>query len=99
MSRRMDGEIRVGWRMAGLGFEVGAQVAAGALLGWGFDRWRGTDPNGLLIGSVLGILIGLWNLVRGSLKLNAQLERTHPTKGIKPLPPDDPDEDNPGMDD
>ena len=29
----LESEIRVGWRMAGLGMEVSFQVAAGALLG------------------------------------------------------------------
>ncbi len=88
--RDLEGEIRVGWRMGGLGMEVAAQVAAGALLGWLFDRWQDTSPNGLLVGSVIGIVIGLWSLVRGSLKLNRELERHHPTTGRgRPLPPDE----------
>ena len=86
----LEGEMRVGWRMGGLGMEVAAQVAAGALLGWLFDRWRGTDPTGLLVGSVIGIVVGLWSLIRGALKLNRELERRHPTTGRgRPIPPDD----------
>jgi F0F1-type ATP synthase assembly protein I len=76
-----DAEVRVGWRMSGLGMEVAAQVAAGALLGWLFDRWRGTDPTGLMVGGIAGIAVGLFSLVRGSLKLNRDLDRRHPTGG------------------
>ncbi len=71
-------EIRIGWRMAGLGFQVATEVAAGALLGWLFDRWRGTDPTGLLIGAIVGIVVGLWSLIKGSLKLNRELDALHP---------------------
>ncbi len=75
--------------------EVAAQVAAGALLGWLFDRWRGTAPTGLLVGSVIGIVIGLWSLVRGALKLNRDLDRQHPTAGRgRPLPLEDDDGDD-----
>ncbi len=72
--------------MAALGMEVAAQVGAGALLGWGFDKWRGTT-SGVLVGSVIGIVVALWTLLRGSLKLNKLLERTAPTAGRgKPIP-------------
>ncbi len=86
----VDGEIRVGWRMGGLGMEVAAQVAAGALLGWLFDRWQGTSPNGLLVGAVIGIAVGMWHLIKGALKLNKELDRKHPTTGRgRPLPPNE----------
>ena len=85
----VEGEIRIGWRMGGLGMEVAAQVAAGAVLGWLWDRWRGTGPTGLLVGSVIGIVVGLGNLIRGALKLNRELDRVHPTAGRgRALPPD-----------
>ena len=88
----LEGEIRVGWRMAGLGMEVSAQVAAGALLGWGFDQWRGTGPKGILTGSVIGIVVAMWSLIRGAIKMNRMLDEQHPTKGRgRPLPPDEQD--------
>lgn len=74
-------EIRVGWKMAALGMEVAGQAMGGALLGWLFDRWQGTEPTGVMIGSIIGITAGLFSLVRGGLKLNRQLERAHPTRG------------------
>ena len=94
-NRDLEGEIRVGWKMGAMGMEVAAQVAAGALLGWLFDRWRGTAPTGLLIGSVIGIVVGLTNLVRGALKLNWILDMQHPTSGRgRPLPPGEDDDDD-----
>ncbi len=84
-----DAEIRVWWKMGGLGMEVAGQVAAGAVLGWLYDRWRGTGTTGLLVGSLTGIVVGLWSLIRGALKLNRALERQSPTAGRgKPLAPD-----------
>lgn len=95
----LDGEMRVGWKMGALGMEVAAQVGAGMLLGWLFDRWRGTAPTGLMVGSIIGIVVGLVSLVRGALKLNRDLDRRHPTAGRgKPLPFDD-DEQDDGNDD
>ena len=67
--------------MAGLGFEVSTQVLGGAALGWLYDRWQGTAPNGLLVGALVGVVVGLWGLVKGALKLNRELERRHPTTG------------------
>jgi F0F1-type ATP synthase assembly protein I len=61
--------------MGGLGMEVASQVGAGALLGWLFDRWRGTAPTGLLVGATIGIVVGLWSLIKGGLKLNRDLDR------------------------
>ncbi len=85
-----DAEIRVGWKMGGLGMEVAAQMAAGAGLGWLYDRWRGTGTTGMLVGSVIGISVGLWSMIRGAIKLNRELDRQSPIAGRgKPLPPDD----------
>ncbi len=90
-----DAEIRVGWKMGGLGMEVAAQVAAGAVLGWLFDKWRGTGTTGLLVGSLVGIAVGLWSMIRGALKLNRELERQSPTAGRgKPLVDEDDDTDD-----
>ena len=97
-SRRNDleSEIRIGWRMGGLGMEVAGAVVAGALLGWGFDHLRGKAAStGLLVGSLMGIVVGMWSLIRGALKLNRLLDRHHPTAGRgKPLPPEEEDGDD-----
>ena len=81
--------------MGGLGMEVAGAVVAGALLGWAFDHWRGTAPTGVLVGSLVGIAVGMWSLIRGALKLNRLLDRHHPTAGRgKPLPPEEEDGDD-----
>lgn len=76
-----EDEVRVGWRMGGLGMEVAAQVAAGAVLGLLYDNWRGSAPTGLLVGGIAGIVVGLFSMIRGAMKLNQELERKHPTAG------------------
>lgn len=80
--------------MAGMGFEVASEVVAGALLGWGFDAWQGTSPKGLLIGSIIGIAVGLWNLIRRTLKLNRLLDKKHPTRSRGRLIPSENDKDD-----
>ncbi|MCH8823573.1 MAG: AtpZ/AtpI family protein [Planctomycetes bacterium] len=85
----IESEIRIGWRMAGLGMEVSSTFAAGALLGWAFDHFRGTGSNGLLTGAIIGIVVGMWIFIRGALKMNRMLDRKHPTLGRgKPIDPD-----------
>jgi F0F1-type ATP synthase assembly protein I len=57
-----------GWtRYANLGFELAAAVGGFALLGWWIGRHYGRADLGLLIGAVLGIVGGLYNLLRTSL--------------------------------
>ncbi len=94
-SDHREQEYRVGWKMAGLGLEVSTHVLAGALLGWLFDKWQGTAPKGVTYGAIAGIVFGMWTLVRGALKLNAQLDKRHPTTGRgKPIPFEDEDTDS-----
>jgi len=95
-SKDVEAEIRIGYRMAGIGFEVASEVAAGAILGWLADRWLGSTPNGLLIGSIIGIVVALWTLIQRTLRLNKLLDRQHPTAARgRPIPYDD-DEDDEG---
>ena len=83
-----DAEMRVGWRMAGIGMQVASEVAAGVLLGWLFDYWRGHGTIGVIIGACAGIGVALWSLIRNALRLNRELDRTAPTAGRgKPLNP------------
>lgn len=91
--KRIETEVRVGWKMAGIGMQVASEVAAGAVLGFLFDLWRGSGRIGIIVGSITGIAVGLWSLISQSLKLNRQLELTAPTRGRgKPLA-DEPERD------
>ena len=94
-SAEEDEEIRIGWRMAGIGMQVASEVAAGAILGYLFDLWRSVGHVGVLVGSIIGIAVGLWSLIGQTLKLNRQMDRLAPTKGRgTPLPPPDDDDDD-----
>lgn len=50
--------------LAGLGMELAAAVVGLALLGYWIDRRFGSEPWGVLIGALVGIVGGLLNFVR-----------------------------------
>ena len=57
-----------GWtRHVGLGFELAASVAGFSLVGWWLGGYWDRAETGLAIGAVLGIVGGLYNLLRASL--------------------------------
>ncbi len=68
-------ERRVGFQMLGLGWQMTAEVLAGAFLGWGVDHFFGTGPKGVLIGSLVGIAVAVYSLVRGGLRLYKSVDR------------------------
>jgi F0F1-type ATP synthase assembly protein I len=67
-------ETGIGMRMAGLGFQTSSEVAAGALLGYLFDWWRGQGTIGLVVGGVLGIVVGMTSLLRGAMRMNREFD-------------------------
>jgi ATP synthase protein I len=57
-----------GWvRYSGIGLELAGTTAGLALVGYWIDRYFGTAPWGILVGVIIGIVGGLYNLVRESL--------------------------------
>jgi F0F1-type ATP synthase assembly protein I len=50
-----------------MGFELVASVGAFILVGYWWDRHFGSAPKGLVIGAVLGLIGGMYNLIRQSL--------------------------------
>jgi F0F1-type ATP synthase assembly protein I len=54
-------------RHAGIGLELAGAVAGFALLGYWFDRHFGSKPWGLVVGLALGMVGGLYNLVKEAL--------------------------------
>jgi F0F1-type ATP synthase assembly protein I len=57
-----------GWKgLSGIGFELVAAVAGFTLIGYGWDRHFGSRPWGLLTGAILGLIGGMYNMIRQSL--------------------------------
>ena len=52
------------FRLSGLGLEFGSSVIGGVLLGYLLDRWLGTGPWLLLVGTGIGFAAGLFRMVR-----------------------------------
>lgn len=60
--------------LAGLGFELAASIAGGALIGWWIDRQLGSAPKALIALSAIGIVGGLYNLIRQALRASHEAE-------------------------
>lgn len=65
--RRGSADSRSWIRLSSIGFELVAAVAGFTLLGYWWDLHYGTSPWGLLTGVVLGLVGGMYNLIRQSL--------------------------------
>jgi ATP synthase protein I len=65
----MPGDQRFpGWiRYSGVGLELAGATAGLAVFGYWIDRRLGTSPWGILVGVFIGIVGGLYNLVKESL--------------------------------
>lgn len=75
-------EVRIGYRMLGLGFQVVSEVGAGLLLGW-LIQWATGWKWSIAVGGMIGIVVGLTTLVRSAWKMNASLDAAR----SKPRPP------------
>jgi len=75
-------------RVAGSGVELAAAVGGFAALGLLWDRHRGSSPWGLLTGTVLGLVGGLYNLIKSSLaasnEARAEYEEAKQLKNRRP---------------
>lgn len=54
-------------RLSGLGIELTAAVVGFTLAGYWWDRHYGTGPWGVVTGVALGMIGGMYNLIRRSL--------------------------------
>ena len=68
-------ERRVGFQMLGLGWQMSTEVIAGAALGWGVDHFFGTGPKGVMIGALVGVVVAIYSLVHGGLRLYKSVDR------------------------
>jgi ATP synthase protein I len=65
---RQPGQVRSSMRLAGLGVELAAGLGAAVLLGYWIDRRFGTSPWGLLTCAAIGIVGGLYNVIRQAVQ-------------------------------
>jgi F0F1-type ATP synthase assembly protein I len=56
------------WRLSAMGTEFVAAIAGMLLLGFGLDYWWGTSPVMTVIGAVVGLVGGGYNLIRQALR-------------------------------
>ncbi len=61
-------------RHAGVGLELAGAVAGFTLVGYWIDRHFGSQPWGLIVGLALGLVGGMYNLVRESLAAARQAQ-------------------------
>ena len=58
------------FRLAGMGLELAGAVIGGCAIGWYIDKQLETEtPYGLLGGALIGIVGGMYNLLKQSLKI------------------------------
>lgn len=63
-AKALQDNARQSGQVAGASYTlVGAILLLGGL-GYAFDGWRGTRPWGLIIGLMLGIIVGFYELVK-----------------------------------
>ena len=65
--RSSDGETERLWRLAGLGGTMASEIIAGTLIGWVLDRVFHTKPTLLIVGSSLGVVVGLTTFIRRAM--------------------------------
>ena len=68
MAKNDDGASHAGMAMVGLQVAIG--VAVGYFVGRWLDRRYGWSPNGVIIGSMIGMCGGLYLLIKEAIRIN-----------------------------
>lgn len=55
------------WRLSGIGAELVGSILGLGLLGYGVDAYFDTDPWGLIVGLMLGMVGGMYNAIQSAL--------------------------------
>ena len=71
-----------GWvRYSGVGLELAGATAGLALVGYWIDKRFGTSPWGILGGVVIGLVGGLYNLIKESIEAVQEAEAEDKDRG------------------
>jgi F0F1-type ATP synthase assembly protein I len=65
--------------LLGLGTQMLSEVAAGVLLGLGADYMLGTKNRWIVVGSIVGVVVAMWTVVRVAMRLQTT-RREPPTR-------------------
>ena len=57
-------------RYLGIGLEMAVGVTLGLFAGRWIDRHYGTDPWGVMIGTMVGLAAGMYLLIRDAIRMN-----------------------------
>lgn len=70
--------------LLGLGTQMLSEVAAGVLLGLGTDYMLGTKNRWVVVGSIMGVFVAMWTVIRVAMKLQVNRREAPPSRGRKP---------------
>jgi F0F1-type ATP synthase assembly protein I len=70
--------------LLGLGTQMLSEVAAGVLLGLGADYLAGTKNRWVVVGSIAGVVVAMWTVVRVAMRLQTTRREPPRPKGGKP---------------
>ncbi|MCA9296490.1 MAG: AtpZ/AtpI family protein [Phycisphaerales bacterium] len=86
------------WAMASMGFTLASEILAGTGLGWLVDYLGGTRPWGIIIGTIIGLAVGMTTFIRSALRQSgeagADAKRRAPAIPARPEGWDDEDADD-----
>ncbi len=83
-SRPNNDDVRGMGRAWAIAMDFVFTILAGLLLGWGFDKWRGTAPWGLLGGLVVGFVAAFVVILKQSAKEERRDQASKATKRKTP---------------
>lgn len=94
MKRAPDAGVASALRFAGAGFTFLASAGLMAFLGRLADRWFGTGPVLLLAGTLLGVAVATYGLLREVMRMDRRSEGARPQDRRGGCPDPDPGDRN-----
>ncbi|MFZ9881556.1 MAG: AtpZ/AtpI family protein [Phycisphaerales bacterium] len=70
--------------LLGLGTQMLSEVAAGVLLGLGADYLAGTKNRWVVVGSIAGVVVAMWTVIRVAMRLQTPRREPPRQKGGEP---------------